>query len=341
MTRLLSRYAESIFWLARYVERAENLARILEIQSTFARDGRGGEDWGAVLAINSDQERFAAMHPGGPTAANVLRFYVLDRANPTSILSNLVSARENARVLRPLISTEMWAQLNVFYNRIAALPPSELGEERVARLFATVKEGCDTHSGITAGTFYRDEAWLFYRLGAAIETADQTTRLLDVRLLARDRRASVDASHWMALLRSAASYQAFRRLHPREMRAGEVAVFLLCDPGLPRSVRHCLTVVQDALERLRREHGLKPMASALSWLDELTAALDPRHVRASFVAGGVHVLNDGLQRGLQRLSADLASTFFVHAGRDPAPPPPTPDPPPPPPEPSSASQDQD
>lgn len=341
MSRLLARYAESVFWLARYVERAENLARILDVQNTYAREGRGSQDWGAVLAINADAERFAALHPA-PTAQAVLRFYVLDRRNPTSIISNLQAARDNARVLRPLISIEMWAQLNTFYNRMAALGPSDLSEERVSRLCAVVKDGCETHAGTTAGTFYRDEAWSFYGLGAAIETADQTTRLLDVRLLGPAQpsvtgsapaaasvpgdappdgdgnadgdvsgAAAVDASHWTALLRSAAAYQAFRRRHPRDMRAGEVAAFLLCDPGLPRSFAHCLGVMQDELERLRRTYGLRAAAASLAWLDEVQAGLDADRIRKVVATpSGIHELNDGLQQGLQRLTTLLGAAFF-------------------------------
>ncbi len=242
MSRLLARYAECVFWLARYVERAENLARILDVQETFARDSRGSHDWGAVLAINGDGERYAEKHPER-TAQTVLEFYLIDRGNPSSIVSDLHFARENARALRPLISTEMWIQLNVFYRRILSLQPGDISEQRLARLCSMIKEGCDTHAGITEGTFYRDEAWAFYRLGAAIECADQTTRLLDARFLGFEGRtddatlgSAADTSYWVALLRSAAGYQAFRRSHPRGMNPEDVATFLLCDPSFPRSV---------------------------------------------------------------------------------------------------------
>ena len=104
---LLSRYAESLFWLARYVERAENLARILDVNETFSRDSRGGQNWLSVLQLYGDEVRFKELH-GEATARSVLRFYVTDSANPTSIVAAVRMARENARALRPLISNEMW-----------------------------------------------------------------------------------------------------------------------------------------------------------------------------------------------------------------------------------------
>ena len=132
---LLSRYADCIFWLARYVERAENLARILDVNETFSRDSHGGQNWFSIVQLNADEERFFATH-AAVTAASVLEFYVVDRDNPNSIVSAISNARENARTLRPLISTEMWVQLNVFYNRLAALSEDDLVPGSLAALSA-------------------------------------------------------------------------------------------------------------------------------------------------------------------------------------------------------------
>jgi uncharacterized alpha-E superfamily protein len=317
VTRLLARYAECLFWLARYVERAENMARILEVQETFARDSKGSHDWRVVLEINADTGRFLAGH-AQPSAEAVLAFYVTERGNPTSLVSDLHAARENARALRPLISTEMWVQLNVFYNRVAALGPQDVTEERLARLCATVKEGCDAHAGITAGTFYRDEAWSFYQLGAAVECADQTTRLLDAKFLASLARtdaapgSAADASYWTAVLRSAAGYQAFRRSHPRDMNPEYVAAFMLCDPWFPRSVACNLGVIAEELTRLRRRFGLRGAGPALERLDALTATVDLANVRDAVGRGDLHAFIDGVQRGLGALTDDLAAAFFGH-----------------------------
>jgi uncharacterized alpha-E superfamily protein len=315
MTSLLARYAEGVFWLARYVERAENLARILDVQETFARDSQGAHDWGVVVALNGDLERFRERHPEA-TAEAVLHFYLLDRDNPTSILSDLRAARENARMLRPLISTEMWAQLNVFYNRVQGLRRADLAEERLARTCALIKDGCEAHAGITAGTFYRDEAWSFYELGRAIECADQTTRLLDVKFMSLAARgdelegSAVDESQWMAVLRSAASFQAFRRHHPRGMRPAEVAGFLLADHRLPRSVAHCLGVIEQSLTELRRQYGLRGTAAALEHVDGMRDDLHLDKIKVVVGKGGLHQLSDWLQQGLIALTDLIAGSFF-------------------------------
>lgn len=322
MTHLLARYAESMFWLARYIERAENLARILDVQETFARDSKGAHDWGVVLAINADTARFEKRHSAADPAS-VLHFYVLDRDNPTSIAANLHSARENARTLRPLISTEMWTQLNIFYNRVLQLRPADIVEERLTRVCAMVKEGCDAHSGITAGTFYRDEAWCFYEIGGGIECADQTTRLLDVKFLSSQARAepeaaliapgsAVDVSYWTALLRSAAGYQAFRRRHPRGMTPEQVALFMLCDPAFPRSVACNLGRVEDQLHRLRRQASLRGAGLALEHLDGIRDDLSADKVTTVIRTNGLHGFNDWLQKGLAELTVIVGRSFFGH-----------------------------
>lgn len=315
MTALLSRWAGCVFWLARYIARAENLARILEVQETFARDSRGANDWRVVLAINADTARFYEKRDGA-SATEVLRFYVTDRANPTSIVATLHAARENARALRPLISTEMWTQLNVFHNRIMAMRPEEVVEERVSRLAAIVKEGCAAHVGITTGTFYRDEAWAFYQLGAAIECADQITRLVDAKFMSMAAHAdaeagsAVDVSYWTALLRSAAGYQAFRRRHPRRMNPEQVAAFLLADPSFPRSVVCNLGIIEEQLERLRRHYRLRGAAAALEQIDGLVDLLEPSRMKLLVQEAGMHTYNDHLQKRLNELTGVLSDTFF-------------------------------
>lgn len=130
---LLARHAEAAFWMARYVERAENLARLLDVQQVFANDSRDPGSWGSILALNSDEPRFMETHDV-VDRETVTQFYVLDQENPTSIISAIHWARENARALRPLISTEMWSQLNV--SLLALLRPAF----RSGRVFGIPKD---------------------------------------------------------------------------------------------------------------------------------------------------------------------------------------------------------
>ncbi len=315
---LLARYAESIFWLARYVERVENLARILDVNSRFARDLRGTRDWLAVLQLNADQARFEAQHHA-PTAEAVLAFYVTDRSNPTSIISGIATARENARTLRPIISTEMWAQMNVFYKWLSALDEAALAPGSLAPLFARIKEACQTHIGITDGTLHRDQCSYFHRLGRYIERADQTTRLLDIKyhLLLPGPVAvgsKIDLIQWDALLRSAAGHHAYLRAMSGAVTPSGVSGFLLLHPRFPRSVLFCVTKADRLLQALRSMHGLSGGAAAAQELARLRVALGSTTIKR-VIADGLHGYLDQIQRNLIAVTSNIASELFRRGPR--------------------------
>jgi uncharacterized alpha-E superfamily protein len=310
---LLARYADCIFWLARYIERAENLARILDVNETFSRDSRGGQNWRSIIQLNSDEEAFLAAERK-VSAQSVLEFYVVDADNPSSIVSAIHNARENARTLRPLISTEMWVQLNVFYNHLAEIGLADLAPGRLAALFATIKEACQTHTGITEGTFFRDQGWYFYQLGRYIERADQTTRLLDIKyhlLLPEiaDVGSPTDVSQWNALLRSAAGYHAYRRLHAASTTPARVAGFLLLNQAFPRSVHHCVREVGRLLGEVKSRYSLRGGNDAAEELDRLRAVLGTLTITA-ILSEGLHEFLDLIQQQLIAVSRDLSIAFF-------------------------------
>jgi uncharacterized alpha-E superfamily protein len=310
---LLARYADCIFWLARYIERAENLARILDVNETFSRDSKGGQNWSSIVQLNSDEQRFFATHQTA-SVHSVVSFYVIDAANPTSIVSAVRCARENARTLRPLISTEMWVQLNVFYNWLAGLTAADLAPGSLATLFATIKEACQTHTGITEGTFFRDQGWYFYQLGRYIERADQTTRLLDIKyhlLLPSitDVGSPTDASQWNALLRSAAGYHAYRRLHAGSTTPARVAGFLLLNAAFPRSVHHCVREAGRLLGEVKSRYSLRRGNDAAEELDRLQAVLGSLDV-SMILTRGLHEFLDSLQCQLIAITRELAIAFF-------------------------------
>jgi uncharacterized alpha-E superfamily protein len=291
---LLARYADAIFWLARYVERAENLARILDVNETFSRDSRGGQNWRSIVQLNSDEERFFASHETA-SAHGVVNFYVIDADNPTSIVNAIRFARENARTLRPLISTEMWVQLNVFYNRLAGLSGTDLAPGNLAALF-------------------RDQGWYFYQIGRYIERADQTTRLLDIKyhlLLPSlsDVGSPVDVSQWNALLRSAAGYHAYRRLHAASTTPARVAGFMLLNTAFPRSVHHCVCEVGRLLAEVKSHHGLRRGNDAAEELDRLQVLLGTLDI-AAILKSGLHEFLDSIQRQLIAITRELSIAFF-------------------------------
>jgi uncharacterized alpha-E superfamily protein len=311
---LLARYAEGLFWMARYLERVENLARLIDVTQTFEMPGRALDSWYALVRINADEAEFAK-HGLAPNADVVKRFYLLDRSNPTSVPASMEMARTNARTLRPLISTEMWMQLNMFHRDVTAIRPIDLQGDRLSRLCGRIKESVQTHTGITEGTFFRDQGWLYYQLGRLIERADQTTRLLDIRyhLLvpggAEERRV-VELTQWGAVLRAAAGYHAFRRVAPVSFTPSDVVAFLLTDTAFPRSVLLCVEQLDWHLTQLRARYGLRGTVAALERVEEMRAALLAHTSVGQLIAGGLHDFLDGLQRDLIQVAAEIGTAFF-------------------------------
>lgn len=315
MTVLLARYAEAAFWMARYMERAENLARILDVTETFTSDEPGDPNWLSIIQINLDEERFFAGHDKAD-GHQVMNYYALDRANPTSIASAVAAARENARTLRPLISTEMWSQINTFHGWLKARQPSDLRRTGLSRFCGAVKEGCQAHTGIIEGTFYRDQGWYFYHLGKYLERADQTTRLVDIKyhsLLPTPEHVgtALDEAGWNAVLRSAAGYHAYRRVHPRGMQPAKVAGFLLFDEEFPRSPVVCMDQMNRLLTKVKSRYALRGGNQALERLDEIEALMGA-HTIADAIGTGLHEFLDFLQNQFIRLSNDVAGDFFGH-----------------------------
>ena len=311
--RLLSRYAACIVWLARYMERIENLARILDVTETFARDDRDARNWLSIVQINADEKRFFAKYPQA-TAEAISRFYVLDRDNPTSIASAIACAHENARTVRPLISTEMWSQINVFYNWVRQLGESDIAPWRISSLCAALKESCQLHSGITEGTFFRDQGWSFYAMGKYLERADQITRLVDIKyhtLLPSVQAvgSALDVSQWNALLRAGAGYHAFRRVCPRGMTPTAVVGFLLLNNSFPRSLVLCVQQVEWYLTQLRVRYGLRGGTRALEHFDALRSALIDQSIE-QIIGSGLHEFLDWVQQQLNRVYAEIAGAFW-------------------------------
>lgn len=299
------------------MERVENLARILDVHETFSRDSRGYHNWLSIPQLFGDErlfDRHATQDAAQDATDAIIRYYVLDQSNPNSIHACLRMARENARALRPLISTEMWVQINMFYNRIASLRPDGLAEEHLPRLCTWVKESCQTHTGILEGTFYRDEGWVVYQVGKYLERADQTTRLLDVKyhlLLPSpsDVGSPLDVSQWNALLRSAAGYHAYRRVQPAGMSPSKVTGFLLFNDRFPRSVRTCVNEIDDRLHQLKTQYGINTTAATEQQVDALRVTLADETIE-SVIAGGLHEFIDRIQLDLIAVNNELAEGFF-------------------------------
>jgi uncharacterized alpha-E superfamily protein len=312
-TVLLARDAEGLFWMARYLERVENLARLIDVTQSFESPGHEAEAWWGLIRINADEKNFLS-RGFSPDPEHVKRFYLLDRGNPTSIPANLEDARTNARTLRPLMSTEMWRQINVFHRFVSHLTPADLEGDQLARLCTALKDGVQSHTGITEGTLYRDQGWYFYHLGRVIERADQTTRMLDIKytaLLPRDgeEKRVAELTQWNAVLRAGAGYHAFKR-HARAMFSGaDVVEFLLRDPSQPRSVLLCVRRAEAFLDDLRRLYGLSRANEAMEVAEYLREIISEKPV-GHILATGLHDYLDVVQVQLQVLAGAIGRAFF-------------------------------
>ncbi len=308
---LIARHAESTLWLARYMERIESLARLLDVTNTFARDADDTRNWLSVPRINGDLDAFFKQHAVA-SQRSVGEFYLLDDGNPTSVQCFIAAARENARTLRALISTEMWLQINVFHGRICALDAATISADHFTAVCAMLKDGAQAHTGITEGTLHRDQAWHFYMIGRYLERADQTTRLLDTRFHSLAPQAAavdadIDAGHWNALLRAAAGYHAYRREHPSGYNPRQVACFLLANTAFPRSVGLNLAQVEWHLTQLRARYYLR-MSAALERLDQLNGMMTYQNV-GELAGQDLSPFLDSVQREIGSLHQDIVETF--------------------------------
>ena len=212
-----------------------------------------------------------------------------------------------------MISTEMWMQLNVFHRDVMAIDPAELDGDNLSRLCRRIKEGVQAHTGITEGTFFRDQGWHFYELGRQLERADQTTRLLDIKyhLLSPaipEERRVVELTQWNALLRAAAGYHAFRRVSPAGFVPADVVAFLLRDTVFSRSVALCIAQMEFHLHALRSRYGLRDTAGVLERIGELRTGLDVP--MADLLPNGLHDFLDRLQTDLSGTAALIGTAFF-------------------------------
>lgn len=310
MAKLVSRFAENAFWLARYVERAENLARIIEINKTYTRDQSGALDWQRIPDLYADLPRFKETHDE-VNEQTVLDFYALDRDNPTSIRSAVSSARENARAIRHLISTEMWTQLNIFHNTCRAWTRRDIDLYNVWRLCQRVTLNCQAFEGIAEGTFLRGEAWTFYQLGKHIERADQTTRILDIGYdrLTLAKGDAVGSVYWNALLRSVSGYHAYRHRHPVDSSPDDIARFLLYDREFPRAVALCVDQITERIHELERRHDVRRRQPVEQTRRELEFVLETG-LEVTLTSARLHTFLDQLQVALSGVSNALAQTYF-------------------------------
>ncbi|MDX2272330.1 MAG: alpha-E domain-containing protein [Cyanobacteriota bacterium] len=313
---MLSRVADSIYWLNRYVERAENIARFVDVNLNLILDTPAGfaQQWDPIIATTGDQAIFQERY-GEATLETVVSFLAFDADYGNSILSCLQMARENARSVREIISSEMWERVNNFYLMVKEASQAKTLPE-LHHFFTEVKLASHLFAGVMDATMTHGEGWHFGQLGRLLERADKTARILDVKyyiLLPSVQYVgtALDELQWIALLKSASAYEMYRkRSRQHRINPTEVTEFLLLDREFPRSIQFCLIQADRSLRQITGTptgSWRNPVERALG---RLRSELDYLTIE-EIIKRGLHEFLDDLQGQMNNLGEKMFETFFA------------------------------
>jgi uncharacterized alpha-E superfamily protein len=309
--------------MSRYIERAENIARLLEVNLQMLLDFQSLDDssttehWSSILASSGDEELFEK-HYKSADSRSVTEFFAFDLRNPSSILSCVYASRENARMIRDQISLEMWETINELYLFLKARNTADVWAAGPNEFFQHIKMVSHLFQGLTASTYSRNEGWEFLQFGKYLERADKTTRILDVKyhiLLpsATDVGGALDTAQWQAVLRSASALEAYRRFYVREILAWKAAEFLIFSDSFPRSLYYCVAQVDDFLRRILGETGARPRSETARASKRLLADLQSLTIK-EVLDEGLHEFLMEAQKSLEKISEGVVqSTMFYPA----------------------------
>jgi uncharacterized alpha-E superfamily protein len=315
---MLSRVADSVYWMTRYIERAENVARFVDVNLHLMLDlPRDTEQqWEPLIRTTGDRELFEARYDTY-SASNVIRFLSFDQNYVNSIYGCASEARENARSVREVISSEMWTQLNRFYLTVRTAAFGNIDVEYAPHeFFSQVKLAGHLFEGVMDATMSHGDAWHFGRLGRLLERADKTTRIIDMKyfILLPDVSyvgTPYDNIQWAALLQSASALEMYRKKYGR-ITPRRVVEFLLLDGEFPRAVRHCLRAAEESLRAITGTTPGTYVNRAEQSLGRLCAQLDFTSTD-EILSIGVHEFLDRLQSELNEVGEAIFEAFFAIA----------------------------
>ena len=318
---MLSRVANSLYWLGRYFERAENTARLLDVNLQLLLDFEKHDDaaltehWLSIIHSTSSAE-FFAKHYAKADAAAVTEFMTFNTANPNSILSCTLAARENARMIRDRISLEMWETVNDLHLFCHSREARSLWQHSPTEFYARIKNASHLFQGLTSATFPHDEGYNFIQLGRFIERADKTIRLLDLKYhillpAADDVGGAVDTAQWRAVLRCASALEAYRRFYVSEILPWKVSEFLLFSETFPLSVRHCLGQIDLYLRRISGTPVGQHSNEAERLCGRLVSELNYTSIDEVF-RKGLHEFLSQILPVLDQVGAIIFDTFMTH-----------------------------
>ena len=301
---MLSRTADNLFWIARYMERAETAARLLEVGSRIALlPSAGGyrNEWDSLLQASGNADAFGRKY-GDPVQRNIESFLFFDRDNPSSVASCITTARENGRIVRTALTTQVWDALNTAFQELRQLERTPRSELELSRLTEWTMRHAAMVRGAIEATLLRNDGWDFLNLGYHLERADNTARLMDVKyyvLLPKVEfvGSGLDNYQWTTLLRAMSAHRAFHWAYGGEVTAAKIAHFLILNSQCPRSLITCVEEISLHLDRLAKAYGAKTEAQARA--KDMLAALEATKVEDIF--------DEGLHEFLSRFIREVAS----------------------------------
>lgn len=314
---MLSRVANSIYWINRYIERAENYARFIGVNANLALDTANIPDamqWMPLVATTADEELYKDIY-GIPTQENIFNFLTFDSNNSNSVYACVMNARENARTIRENISIEMWEHINGFYHNVREAGNNKQNILPNPREFLKgIVQGSQLLSGIEDSTISHTEGWNFGKLGRFIERADKTARLLDVKyfilLPSLDEVGSVlDLIQWSAVLKSVSAFMMYRRKHG-QLLPNKIVEFLILDKDFPRSVYYCTSSAQVMLKNILTTHRSSVKNPAMRKLAMLNSELYYTNTK-EIMKFGMHEYIDRLQTIINEVNNEIHAMFFA------------------------------
>ena len=317
---MLARVVENVYWLSRYLERAENTARIIGVNTNLLLDLPGGfaPGWLPLVDISGNRAEFDAQILENKSTKgderSVVHFLIAEKDNPGSICSSLSSARENARTLREILPTEAWELLNQFFADFTKELSTGLNKRTRFEFLKRIVITLQTIGGIFDGTMNRNDAYSFMLLGRNLERADMTSRIVDVRsaqLLPAEtpELRPFESVQWMSVLKSLSGYQMYRLKMRSRVKRADVLQFLLRDDQFPRSCHYCLTQLESSLTPLPRSEGV------LEVLDG-AAKFIQRAPLATLDQPGLHELIDKIQLRINDVHNGIAQIYFPSSVQD-------------------------
>jgi uncharacterized alpha-E superfamily protein len=309
--------------MSRYVERAENIARILDVNLQLLLDFRNLDDnglrdhWMPIVQCTGDQDSFIAQHQRA-TAATVAEFMVFRQENPNSIVSSVCQARENARMVRDQITVETWEELNRLYLFVLSPQARQMWLNSPTDFFNEIKASSLQLIGLSYATHIHNEGWWFSQAGRFIERADKTSRMLDVRYHTLPGRGVPKAANqtevleWSAILRSCSAWDVYKSIYGAEVHPRDVAELLLLNEDFPRSVRFCADQLNGALHCISGVSGRRFSNEAEKLAGRLVAELQFSTVEEVFEAG-LHDYLDRLQLKLNAIGEAMFNAYISHA----------------------------